>query len=77
MMREFADIRLPRKNNEGKYNMCKAITDLEKKNQALGADKAFVEAIRNLMSTTEKSFEEVCSMLLISQSDMNRYKKMI
>lgn len=77
MMSEFADIRLPRKNREGNYNMCKAIEDLEKRNQELGADKALVNAIKNLMTNTKKSFEEACALLCIPQSDMMRYKNMI
>jgi len=77
MMREFADIKLPRKNKEGKYDMCKAITDLEKKNQELGADNALIKAIKSLMKKQEKSFEEACNLLGISTMDMNRYKKMI
>ena len=77
MMREFADIKLPRKNKEGRYNMCKAITDLEKKNQALGADNALICAIKNLMINQKKSFEEVCILMGIPNADMSRYKKMI
>ena len=73
MMSEFADIRLSRKNTEGKYNMCKAIADLEKSS----ADKALVEAIRNLMKNTKLSFEEICTSMGISTSDMLRYKEMI
>lgn len=77
MMREFADVKLPRKNEKGKYNMCKVITDLVEKNQAIGADKALIEAIKNAMENTKQTFEEVCKMLGISQIDMNRYKNMI
>lgn len=73
MMHEFADIKLPRKNKEGKYNMCKAITDLEKKS----ADKALVDAIRSIMKNTKQSFEEICASMNISKADMSRYKKMI
>lgn len=73
MMSEFADVKLPRKNKEGKYNMCKAIADLEKSS----ADKALVEAIRNLMKNTKLSFEEICVSMGISTSDMLRYKEMI
>lgn len=53
--------------------MCKAITDLANKNK----DEKAIELIQNLMSSTKKSFEEACSMLLISKTDMLRYKKMI
>lgn len=30
MMREFTDIRLPRKNKGGNYNMCKAVEDIQR-----------------------------------------------
>ena len=62
-----------RRNKEGKYNMCKAILDLEKKS----ADRALVEAIRNTMRNTQNSFEDVCKMLGIAKVDIQRYKKMI
>ena len=73
MMREFADISLPRRNKEGKYNMCKAIEDLEK----ISADKKAIELIKNLMDSTKKSFEDACAMLLISGKDASRYREMI
>lgn len=73
IMREFADIKLPRKNKEGKYNMCKAIEDLKKENQ----DTKAIELIKNLMLTSKKSFDDACSMLCISKSDIKRYRKMI
>ena len=73
MMHEFANIKLPKKSKEGKYNMCKAIMDLEKENQDIKA----VELIKNLMKTSKKSFEEACALLLITPADMKKYKKMI
>ena len=42
-----------------------------------GEDIKAIELIRNAMSSTSKSLEEVCSMLGISTEDMNRYKTMI
>lgn len=36
MMREFANIKLPRKSKKGAYNMCKAIEDLKKESQEIG-----------------------------------------
>lgn len=42
-----------------------------------GEDIKAIELIRNAMSNTSKSLEEVCSMLGISTEDMNRYKTMI
>lgn len=30
MMHEFTDIKLPRKNKGGNYNMCKAVEDIQK-----------------------------------------------
>lgn len=81
MMRQFVGLKLPAKNKEGKYNMCKAIMDLERKNQKIGediaTDRTFITAIKNLMKTTHKPFEEACAMLCISQEDMVRYKDML
>ncbi len=73
LMREFANIRLPRKSREGDYNMCKAVMELEQK----GADKALMDAIRNLMSNGQKSFEQACKLLGISSEDEARYRKMM
>ena len=42
-----------------------------------GEDIKAIELIRNAMSNTSKSLEEVCSMLGISTEDMNRYRTMI
>lgn len=77
MMAEFSDIKIPRRNKEGKYNMCKAIMELEKINQALGADNALINAIKNLMKNQNQSFEEVCISMGIPNTDMIRYKEMI
>ena len=42
-----------------------------------GEDTKAIELIRNAMSNTSKSLEEVCGMLGVSTEDMNRYKTMI
>lgn len=76
MMRELANVKLPRKNKDGEYNMCKAILDLEKKNQKIGEYNAIIKAIRNLMKNTNKSYEESCYLLGISRTEMDRYKNL-
>ena len=73
MMREFANIKLPRSSKEGKYNVCKAIRDLERKS----AERATINHIRNLMNNSKKSFSESCVLLGINKTDMERYRKMI
>ena len=73
MMAEFSDIKIPRRNKEGKYNMCKAIMELEKRS----ADNALINAIKNAMTNTKQTFEDVCKMLGISPEDMERYKEII
>lgn len=85
MMRELADIKLPRKNKEGKYNMCKAIMEIQEKGIKAGIEKGiekgtdntWVLAIKNLMETTQKTFEEACTMLCIPDSDRIKYRDMI
>ncbi len=42
-----------------------------------GEDIKAIELIQNAMSSTSKSFEEVCGMLGIATEDMTRYRKMI
>lgn len=73
MMAEFSDIKIPRRNKEGKYNMCKAIMELEQRS----ADSALINAIKNAMTNTKQTFEDVCKMLGISPEDMERYKEII
>lgn len=73
MMREFANFKLPRKNKEGKYNMCKAIMEIQEE----GIKEGTRLAIKNLMKTTKKSFEEACTMLCIPDEDRNKYRSMI
>lgn len=89
MMHEFADIKLPRKNKEGKYNMCKAIDDIRKmgveegiekgieRGVAQGIEATWLEAIRNTMNNAKKTFEEACVILGISEENMAHYKNMI
>lgn len=45
MMREFANIKLPRKEKDGGYNMCKAVMELKRESEQIGADEALVAAI--------------------------------
>lgn len=77
MMREFANIKLPRKEKDDGYNMCKAVMELKRESEQIGADEALVAAIQNLMKNTKQPFEKVCISMGISKTDMARYKKMI
>ena len=77
LMREFANIKLPKRSKGGNYNMCKAILDLEQKNKEIGIDMARVEDIKNLMKNTGKTFDESCLLLGISEEDMLRYKDVV
>ncbi len=73
MMREFANIKLPRKEKDGGYNMCKAVMELKRESEDIKA----IEMIKNAMKNTNKSFIDVCEILGVSKADMARYKKMI
>ena len=73
MMKEFASFNVPRRNKEGKYNMCKAIEELKRDS----ADEALIKAIINMMNNTKESFEEICTAMGINKTDMERYRKMI
>lgn len=75
---ECTDIKRQRnKTKGGGYNMCKAVLELEKKNQTIGADKAILATIKTLMETTNQSFEWVCEKMRISAADVLRYKNML
>ena len=73
MMKEFASFTVPRRNKEGKYNMCKAIEELKRDS----ADEALIKAVRNIMENEKRSFENVCMAMGINKTDMARYRKMI
>lgn len=73
MMRDFANIKLPHKNKEGEYNMCKAVLDIQK----MGEDKARLEAIKNIMKNGNQTFEQACILLGITKDDKCKYQKMI
>lgn len=47
MMREFANIKLPRKNKKGSYNMCKAIEDLKKECMDRGIEAFVLDKIED------------------------------
>lgn len=73
MMRDFANIKLPHKNKEGEYNMCKAVLEIQK----MGEDKARLEAIKNIMKNGNQTFEQACILLGITKDDKCKYQKMI
>lgn len=75
---QYTNLKRPRRKTKGGgYNMCKAVAELEIKYQSIGADKAIINNIKILMKNTRKTFEEVCEMLDISNTDMLRYKNMM
>lgn len=77
MMRDFANIKLPRRKKDGDYDMCKAIADLTKENQIIGADNACIKHIKSLMANGNFSFEQACCLLSINSDDKERYEKII
>lgn len=80
LMRDFTSVKLPRKQKEGDYNMCKAVMEIKDEGRAEGRaerDTDFVKAIKNLMVNTKKSFDEVCFLMGISEEDKLRYKSLM
>ena len=81
MMRDFANVRLPNKDKEGNYNMCKAVIDLTNKGRVEGIKEGQTEAllfsIKSIMDSFNQSFEQACAVLKIDAKDMERYRKMI
>ncbi|MCR4566922.1 MAG: Rpn family recombination-promoting nuclease/putative transposase [Pseudobutyrivibrio sp.] len=77
MMRDFANVRLPNKDKEGNYNMCKAVIDLTNKGRAEGQTEALLFSIKSIMDSFNQSFEQACAVLKIDAKDMERYRKMI
>ena len=80
IMRDFTSIKLPRKQKEGDYNMCKAVMEIKDEGRAEGRaerDNDFVKAIKNLMDNTKKSFDEACFLMGISEEDKKRYRSLM
>lgn len=80
LMRDFTNIKLPRKQKEGDYNMCKAVMEIKDEGRAEGRaerDTDFVKAIKNLMTNTNNSFDEACFLMGISEEDKIRYKSLM
>ena len=46
MMHELAGIKLPRKNKEGNYNMCKAILEIQDESRQLGIEQGIEQGIK-------------------------------
>ncbi len=77
MMRDFANVRLPNKDKEGNYDMCKAVIDLTNKGRAEGQTETLLFSIKSIMQSFDQSFEQACAVLKIDAKDMERYRKMI
>ena len=85
LMRDFANVKLPNKDKEGNYNMCKAVIDLTNKGRAEGIKEGKIEgqtealafSIKSIMQSFNQSFEQACAVLNIDAKDMERYRKMI
>ena len=93
LMRDFANVKLPNKDKEGNYNMCKAVIDLTNKGRAEGIKEgkkegkiegkiegqteALAFSIKSIMQSFNQSFEQACAVLKIDAKDMERYRKMI
>ncbi|SEA95770.1 Putative transposase, YhgA-like [Pseudobutyrivibrio sp. ACV-2] len=80
LMSDFASIKLPKKQKEGDYNMCKAVLEIKNEGIAEGraeGDLALTNAIKNLMDNMNKDFDEACNLLGINDEDRNRYKALM
>lgn len=62
MIKEFANIKLPRKSKKGSYNMCKAIEDLKKENQEQGQKRLLIELVGKKINK-KKDIEQIMEEL--------------
>lgn len=88
MICEFANVRHPKREKDGNYNMCKAIAEweIELKSEgkaegiavgkaegiAVGKTEATITYIRNAMNNSHASFDEVCTLLGVKNKEEYR-----
>ncbi len=77
LMKTFASIKIPRKNKEGDYDMCKAVVELREKGIEEGKTEAEVNAIKNLMENMGFTFEQAIDALGVSKDKVEKYKRML
>lgn len=70
-----AGIRIPEGTKE--VNMCVAIREMEKEAADMAADKRIVDAIKNLMKTTNWTSEQAMKALGVSVEEQSRVMKML
>ena len=69
----FTSLKMPRKNKEGEYNMCKAVMEIQKKSET----EARIRDIRNLMENVKWSAEQAMKALGIPESDYKKYMSLL
>lgn len=73
IIQEFANIKLPKENEKGDYNMCIAVDDLIEKSMVKGADSATIEHIQSFMTYSHQSANEIMDILAIPAEKRNYY----
>ncbi len=89
LMRDFASFRLPRRNKEGDYNMCKAVQEIERKGvvkgisigeargEARGEVKGRIKDIKMIMQYFNLTAEQALEALGVPKSEFDKYLSMI
>ncbi len=73
LMSEFADIRLPKKNKEGEYNMCKAVEEIKAEGKAEGRAEGVINTLVSLVRDGLISVEEAAKHAGLSTSEFEKY----
>ena len=77
LIRDFASVKLPRKNSEGGYNMCKAVMELKQEGIEQGIEQTRLKDIENIKNNLGLSIDKALEILEIPDSERERYKSML
>ena len=93
LIRDFASVKLPRKNSGGGYNMCKAVMELKQEGIDLGLQQGIergmqqgmqqgiqqthLRDIKNITNKLGVSIDEALKILEIPENEREKYKSML
>ena len=77
LIRDFASVKLPRKNSGGGYNMCKAVMELKQEGIEQGIEQTRLKAIENIKNNLGLSIDKALEILEIPENEREKYKSML
>ncbi len=75
LISEFTKLKMPRKNKDGEYNMCKAVEEIKSESEARGETVGTIKTLASLVKDGLLSAEEAIKRSGISESEFEKYIK--